>query len=181
MKLPPAPRIDDVTYKILKTSPEAVALRTRAIEWSDAANKDGLDHSPGCKHEREAERAHRRFLDAAFQFGEAVRRRGSEFLHLWVRTGELVDFMPLTKEARAWMREHCWERKAFMVKFWCEQLTVRSPLDKRVRRTFGPQEATWGPIDSEAEKVRFERACGLIRDPWAPRITRRRGKSGGKS
>ena len=159
--------IDDVTYKLLKASPEAVAVRTRALEWKAASDKDGLDHSPGCSHEREAERAHRRFMQAAYEYGLAVQRRGREHMHLWARTGELVEFMPLSREARAWIREHGWEGKAIMVKFWCEQLTVQSPLDRRRKRTFGPREATWASIESEADKVRFERAMGMRRDPWS--------------
>jgi hypothetical protein len=66
--------VNNIIYKLLKVSPEAVALRTTALEWKEAIDKDGLDHSPGCSHERAAERAHRRFLEAASQFGEAVRR-----------------------------------------------------------------------------------------------------------
>ena len=66
--------MNNTTYKLLKASPEAVALRTTALAWKEAADKDGLDHPPGCSHERAAERAHRRFLEAALQFGEAVRR-----------------------------------------------------------------------------------------------------------
>jgi hypothetical protein len=164
---PVVPQIDDVTYKLLRASPEAVALRTRAIEWKEAADKDGLDHSPGCRHEREAERAHRRFMQAAYEYGLAVERRGREHMHLWARPGELVNFLPMTRDARNWIREHGWEGKAIMVRFWCEQLTVRSPVDRRRKRTFGPLEATWASIDSEAEKVRFERVCGLRRDPWS--------------
>jgi len=161
------PQIDDVTYKLLKSCPEAVALRTRAIEWQEAAAKDGLDHSPGCSHEREAERAHRCFMQAAYEYGLAVERRGCEHMHLWARPGELVSFLPMTPDARNWIRKHGWEGKAIMVRFWGEQLTVRSPVDRRRKRTFGPREATWARIDSEAEKVRFERACGLRRDPWS--------------
>jgi hypothetical protein len=161
------PRIDDVTYKLLKASPEAVAVRTRAIEWKEAADKDGPDHSPGCSHEREAARAHRRFMQAAYEYGLAVQRRGKEHMHLWARPGELVDFMPLSREAQAWIREHGWEGKAIMVQFWCERLTVRSPRDRRRKRTFGPREATWASIDSETEKVRYERAIGLRRDTWS--------------
>lgn len=164
---PTIPHIDDVTYKLLKASPEAVALRTRATEWQEAASEDGLDHSPGCSHERKAERAHRRFMQAAYEYGLAVKRRGREHMHLWAGAGELIDFMPLSREAREWIREHGWEGKAIMVRFWCERLTVRSPLDRRRKRTFGPREATWASIDSEAEKVRYERAIGLRRDPWS--------------
>lgn len=167
------PRIDDVTYKLLRASPEAVALRTRASEWIGAANRDGLEHAPGCRHEREAEQAHRRLMQAAYEYGLAVQRRGREHMHLWARPGELVDFMPLSREARAWVREHGWEGKAIMVKFWCEWLTVRSPLDRRRRRTFGPREATWASVDSEAERVRYERALGLRRDLWDERRVRR--------
>lgn len=161
------PRIDDVTYKLLRASPEAVALRTRAIEWNEAANKDGLDHSPGCSHERGAERAHRLFMQAAYEYGLAVQRRGKEHMHLWARPGELVDFIPLSRAARAWIREHGWEGKVIMVRFWCEKLTVQSPHDRRRKHMFGPREATWASIDSEAEKVRYERAIGLRRDPWS--------------
>jgi hypothetical protein len=166
----PTPHIDDVTYELLRASPEAIALRTRATEWREASDEDGLDHSPGCSHEREAERAHRRFMQAAYEFGLAVERRGKEHMHLWARPGELVDFMPLSREARDWIREHGWEGKAIMVRFWCERLTVQSPLDRRRRRTFGPREATWASIDSEAEKVRYERALGLRRDPWGAAV-----------
>lgn len=66
--------MNDVVYKRLKASPEAVALRTTADAWLKAAAEDGLDHSEGCKHQVAAERAHRRFLEAASQFGDAVRR-----------------------------------------------------------------------------------------------------------
>lgn len=163
-------KIDDLTYKLLRASPEAVALRTRAIEWKEASDKDGLDHSPGCKHEREAEAAHRRFFDAALQFAEAVRLCGRESMHLWARKGELVLFVPLSRDAVRWCRERAWDKRyVIMERFWCEQVTVRSPLDRRFRRTFGPLEATWAHVDDEAEKVRFERACGLRRDPWAPK------------
>lgn len=160
-------KIDDTTYKLLKASPEAVALRTRALEWKDASDKDGLDHSPGCKHEREAERAHRAFMDAALQFAEAVRRRGRDHMHLWASPGELVVFLPLTRDARRWARDLAWDKKyVLMESFLAEQLTVRSPLDKRFKRTFGPQEATWAHVDDESEKVRYERALGLRRDLW---------------
>lgn len=169
---PKVPAIDDVTYKLLKASPEAVALRTRAIEWNEAADRDGLDHPPRCTHEREAERAHRRFMQAAYEYGLAVERRGREHMHLWARTGELVSFMPLCKAARDWIRAYGWEGKAVMVKFWCEHLTVQSPTDRRRKRTFSPREATWASIESEAEKVRFERAAGRLRDPWAPKKSR---------
>jgi hypothetical protein len=161
------PHIDDITYKLLKASPEAVALRTRALEWKEASDKDGLDHSPGCSHERAAERAHRRFMQAAYEYGLAVQRRGKEHMHLWARAGELIDFIPLSRGARDWIRTHGWEGKAIMVQFWCERLTVRSPLDRRRKRTFGPHEATWASITSEAEKVRYERSIGLRRDPWS--------------
>jgi hypothetical protein len=66
--------VNNTIYKLLKASPEAIALRTMALAWKEAIDKDGLDHSPGCSHERAAERAHRRFLEAASQFGDAARR-----------------------------------------------------------------------------------------------------------
>lgn len=160
-------KIDNLTYKLLKASPEAVALRTRALEWKEASDKDGLDHSPGCKHERAAEVAHRAFFDAALQFAEAVRRRGSESMHLWASNGDFVRLLPLTREARQWARDFAWDKKyVLMESFLAERLTVRSPLDKRRKRTFGPQEATWAHVDDESEKVRYERALGLRRDPW---------------
>lgn len=161
-------RIDSLTYKLLRGSPEAVALRTLAIEWKEASDHDGLDHSEGCRHARAAETAHRRFLDAALQFAEAVRHRGSTHMHLWASKGDVVSFLPLTREAARWARANAWDKMyVFMESYRAERLTVRSPLDKRRRRTFGPQEATWAPVDDEAEKVRFERACGLRRDPWS--------------
>jgi hypothetical protein len=167
-------QIDDATYELLRGSPEAIALRTRSIEWKEASDKDDLNHTPGCKHERAAERAHRAFFDAALQFAEAVRRRGSTYLHLWASKGDFVEFYPMTREAKQWARAHAFDKKyVFMESFVGEELTVRSPLDKRVRRTFGPQEATWGHVDSESEKVRYERALGLLRDPWAPKQKRR--------
>ena len=86
------PRIDNITYRLLKASPEAIALRTLAIQWKETSDKDGLDHSPGCSHERAAERAHRRFMQAAYEYGCAVQRRGKEHMHLWARPGELIDF-----------------------------------------------------------------------------------------
>lgn len=160
-------KLDDMTYKILRSSPEAVALRTRSSEWHAAADADGLDHSEGCKHQKAAERAHRVFLDAALQFAEAVRRRGSEHMHLWARPGELVQFFPMTADARKWATEHAWDKKyVLMERYWCESLTVRSPLDKRRRRTFTGLEASWGHVDRESERVRYERALGLRRDPW---------------
>ncbi len=166
-------RLDDATYKLLRASPEAVALRTRAIEWKDAVDKDGLDHSPGCKHEREAERAHRAFMDAAFQFGETARRRGREHMHLWASKGDFVLFYPLCRDAAKWARENAFDKKyVFLESFIAEDLTVRSPLDKRRKRKFGPQEATWAHVEGEAERVRYERAIGLRRDPFtreAPR------------
>ena len=167
-------RIDDATYKLLRTSPEAVALRTRAIEWKEASDQDGLDHSEGCKHMRAAERAHRIFFDAALQFAEAVRRCGGKHLHLWASKGDFVEIYPMTREAKQWAREHAFDKKyVFLESFVAEELTVRSPLDKRVRRTFGPQEATWGHVDDEADKVRYARSLGLVRDLWAPKPKRR--------
>lgn len=155
-------KLDDATYKLLKASPEAVALRTRSSEWHAACDQDGLDHSSGCKHERAAEHAHRAFFDAALQFAEAVRRRGSEHMHLWAHKGDFVQLLPMTREAKQWAREHAWDRQyVFMERYWCEQLTVRSPLDKRRRRTFGPLEATWAHVDDEAAKVRYAKALGL--------------------
>lgn len=158
-------RLDDATYKLLKASPEAVALRTRALDWKEASDKDGLDHSEGCQHARAAERAHRAFMDAALQFAEAVRRRGREHLHLWASNGDLVEFLPLCRDAAAWARAHALDKKyVLMESFLAEELTVRSPIDKRRRRTFGPQEATWAHVDDEASKVRYEHAIGLHRD-----------------
>jgi hypothetical protein len=70
-------------------------------------------------------------MQAAYEYGLAVQRRGHEALHLWARSGELVDLIPLNHEARAWIHAHGWEGTAIMVQFWCEQLTVQSPLDRR--------------------------------------------------
>lgn len=156
IKRPPA-KLDDLTYKLLRGSPEAVALRTLAGEWSKACDADGLDHSPGCKHQKEAERAHRRFLDAALQFVDLVRRRGSEHMHLIARPG-IIDFYPVSRAARAWGREHAVAGCVILVSFNCENLTVQSPKDLRRVITFGPRDATWGPIESEAKRVRYERA-----------------------
>ncbi len=151
-------RIDDTTYKLLRGAPATVALRTRAVEWMMACDADSLDKPDPGPSVRGAERAHRAFLDAALQFAEAVRERGSEHLHLWARSGEVVQLIPLTSDARAWVRAHGIDGKVLMVKYWCEQLTVRSPRDQRRRKTFGPQEATWAKIETEAERVRYERA-----------------------
>lgn len=151
-------RIDDTTYKLLKAAPEAVALRTRAVEWMKACDADSLDKPDPGPSVRHADRAHREFLDAAVQFAAAVEKRGREHMHLWAQTGEAVIFIPLSTAARAWGKAHAFEGKVFMVRYWCEQLTVRSPKDKRRRKTFGPHEATWMKIETEAERVRFERA-----------------------
>ena len=136
--------IDDATYKILHASPEAIALETRGREYHSAPRGD-------------ARRMHRAFLDAALQFAEAVRQRSREHLHLWARPGELVTVIPWTADARRWIRAHGHDGKALMVRYWCEELTVRSPLDRRRRRTFGPFEATWARLETEADRVAYER------------------------
>lgn len=165
-------QIDSLTYRLVKASPEAVALRTRATEWSKACDADSLHAPDPGRSVRSAEAAHRRFLDAAVQFAEIVRRRGREHLHLMARNGELIQFFPLTADAKSWIRDHGTDGKCYMVSFWCEELTVRSVRDRRFRRTFGPQEATWGRIESEADRVAYQRRLEK-RDPPVARRKRR--------
>lgn len=154
-------RIDDTTYKLLRRGPEAVALRTRASEWMKACDADSLDKPDPGPSVRRAEKAHRAFLDAAVQFAQKVAERGREHMHLWARNGEPVILVPLSTEAKTWIREHGIDGCVLMVRYWCEELTVRSPRDRRRRRTFGPREATWMKIETEADRVRYEKALRL--------------------
>lgn len=86
---------------------------------------------------------------------------------MWASKGDFVLLYPLCREAAAFDKKY-----VFLESFIAEDLTVRPPLDKRRRRRFGPQEATWAHVEDEAEKVRYESAIGLRRDPFtsgAPR------------
>jgi hypothetical protein len=66
-------------------------------------------------------------------------------------------------------RERFIKKYVLMESYWCESLTVRSPLDRRRKRTFTGLEATWGHVDDERERVRYARVLGLRHDPWDKR------------